>query len=82
MSQENVEILRRWHDAWNRGDLDTVTVSLGIAHDPDCDFTDVLHRADAALYEAKTLGRNRSVVYGDLEHGARSQTRSGVRSVT
>src|SRR2546430_15894075 len=24
MSQENVEILRRWHDGWNRGDLDTV----------------------------------------------------------
>ena len=24
MSQENLEILRRWHDAWNRGDLDTV----------------------------------------------------------
>ena len=23
MSQENLEILRRWIDAWNRGDLDT-----------------------------------------------------------
>jgi diguanylate cyclase (GGDEF)-like protein len=62
--------------ASQRGDLDTVTVSMGIAHDPDCDFTDVLHRADAALYEAKTLGRNRSIVYGDLEHRARSQTLS------
>jgi ketosteroid isomerase-like protein len=24
MSQDNLEILRRWHEAWNRGDLDTV----------------------------------------------------------
>ena len=23
MSQENLEVLRRWIDAWNRGDLDT-----------------------------------------------------------
>ena len=49
--------------ATQRGDLDGVTVSLGIAYDPQCAFSEVLQRADTALHDAKTLGRNRSVVY-------------------
>jgi diguanylate cyclase (GGDEF)-like protein len=53
--------------ALQRGDLDAVTVSLGIASDFHGDFNDGLERADAALHEAKTLGRNRSVVYGGQE---------------
>jgi diguanylate cyclase (GGDEF)-like protein len=49
--------------ASQRGDLDTVTVSLGIAGDAQGDFNDGLERADAALHEAKSSGRNRSVIY-------------------
>jgi ketosteroid isomerase-like protein len=30
MSQENLEILRRWIDAWNRGDLDTHAGLFGV----------------------------------------------------
>jgi diguanylate cyclase (GGDEF)-like protein len=38
-----------------------VTVSVGVAvtEDPDCDVSSLLKRADAALYRAKQLGRNR-----------------------
>jgi diguanylate cyclase (GGDEF)-like protein len=50
--------------ATQRGDLDAVTVSLGIASDPDAEFSEVVQRADAALHDAKSLGRNRSVVHG------------------
>jgi len=41
-----------------------VTVSIGVAelHDTDKTFSDVLKRADAALYEAKANGRNCSVL--------------------
>ncbi len=35
MSQENVEIVRRGHDAFNRRDLDAYLAS----HDPDVEFT-------------------------------------------
>jgi diguanylate cyclase (GGDEF)-like protein len=58
--------------ASQRGDLDAVTVSLGIASDLRGDFNEGLERADAALHEAKALGRNRSVVYGGQE--LRSET--------
>jgi diguanylate cyclase (GGDEF)-like protein len=38
------------------------TISVGIAHGYDNEsFSEVLHRADAALYKAKSLGRNRVV---------------------
>ena len=59
--------------ASQRGDLDTVTVSLGIAGDAHTDFSAGLERADAALHEAKTLGRNRSIIYSgrDLRTPAR-----------
>jgi diguanylate cyclase len=40
-----------------------VTVSLGVASlRPSEDTETLLHRADAALYRAKTEGRNRVVV--------------------
>ena len=58
--------------ASQRGDLDAVTVSLGIANDVYGDFNKGLERADAALHEAKMLGRNRSVVYGEQELHAAS----------
>jgi diguanylate cyclase (GGDEF)-like protein len=63
--------------ASQRGDLDTVTVSLGVAYDPDSDFAELLHHADAALYEAKTLGRNRAIVYGDQDNRTPAETLSG-----
>jgi diguanylate cyclase (GGDEF)-like protein len=44
-----------------------VTVSIGaaLAVDSDRDFDDVIERADRALYEAKSTGRDR-VVFGDV----------------
>ena len=56
--------------AAQRGDLDAVTVSLGIASEIHGDFNEGLERADAALHEAKALGRNRSVVFGGQERRA------------
>jgi diguanylate cyclase (GGDEF)-like protein len=38
-----------------------LTVSVGVAHAPAYDLTDLLHRADDALYQAKHAGRNRVV---------------------
>ncbi len=44
-----------------------ITISLGIAQCRDQDYneTDVVTRADHALYEAKRSGRNRTCVHGD-----------------
>lgn len=38
-----------------------LTVSVGVANAPAYDLTDLLHRADDALYQAKHAGRNRVV---------------------
>ena len=61
--------------AAQRGELDTVTVSLGISSHVHGDFSQCLERADAALHEAKVQGRNRSVVYdgGDPRAAAMAQ---------
>ena len=42
-----------------------MTASIGIAlHQPDeASFVDAMNRADAAMYRAKTAGRNRSEVH-------------------
>ena len=45
----------------------TVTVSIGVVPPPltpDDDLTGILRRADAALYQAKAAGRNRTMVAG------------------
>jgi diguanylate cyclase (GGDEF)-like protein/PAS domain S-box-containing protein len=46
-----------------------VQASIGLArHTPDCDATDLLRRADVAMYAAKELGKSRWVEYGpDLD---------------
>src|SRR3712207_4905071 len=48
-------------------DKQDITVSFGIATFPNhgCDPEHVLHKADQALYLAKQLGRDRSVIYSD-----------------
>jgi ketosteroid isomerase-like protein len=43
MSQENVEIVRRGNDAFNRGDFARLAESLH----PDFEFRDLAHAADA-----------------------------------
>ena len=42
-----------------------VQASIGVArHTPDCDASDLLRRADMAMYAAKELGKSRWVEYG------------------
>ncbi|MFH1550014.1 MAG: diguanylate cyclase [Planctomycetota bacterium] len=58
--KSSVETLEIEHTA---GDTSTVTISLGVATSRnniknDCRWTEVLKRADEALYEAKESGRN------------------------
>ncbi len=51
-----------------KGDDIRVTLSLGISTYPESASTkdSLIEKADRALYEAKRLGRNRSVHYGDV----------------
>ncbi|GAA3457788.1 putative bifunctional diguanylate cyclase/phosphodiesterase [Dactylosporangium matsuzakiense] len=42
-----------------------IQASIGVAaHTPDCDASDLLRRADMAMYAAKELGKSRWVEYG------------------
>ncbi len=73
--QPVVERLREAVAAQELRDGDAVvqtTLSAGIALYPahGADTEELLSRADAALYDAKRLGRNRSVVASDLTTGA------------
>ena len=50
-------------------DLGTITMSFGVElHDPSRSIDESLKRADAALYAAKSLGRNRVVTYDQIEN--------------
>jgi diguanylate cyclase (GGDEF)-like protein len=51
-----------------------VTVSVGVASG-ECDYGDLLARADVALYEAKRGGRNRVVVSSDAHGRGAEETR-------
>jgi diguanylate cyclase (GGDEF)-like protein/PAS domain S-box-containing protein len=55
-------------------ELVTVTASVGVAygHTELADATDLLRRADAAMYSAKRLGKDRTEVYDDHLHAAES----------
>jgi len=68
--RESVEKLG-WQRGFGEGEL---AVSVGVAcHDPEAlDRTDVLARADHALYAAKAGGGNRVVVSGEPERGAKT----------
>ncbi len=53
-------------------DLDPVTsFSAGVAvHDENEEPAETLARADAAMYDAKRAGRNRTVLAGDTDEAA------------
>lgn len=60
-----------------------VTVSIGgAALHPNENWEDWLARADAALYQAKRDGRNRSVVADDAMHGVVQEARATTGSAT
>lgn len=54
-----------------------MTASIGVSHadvslPPDNSLTQLLHNADAALYQAKTKGRNQVRVYSQADENSRS----------
>lgn len=59
-----LDAVRRMRVAWSGGTLDGITASIGLAVMPLHveDGEDLLAAADAALYRAKGLGRNRVVI--------------------
>ncbi|HEY0360416.1 MAG TPA: EAL domain-containing protein [Mycobacteriales bacterium] len=63
-------------------ELVAVTASVGVAHGHAelADATDLLRRADAAMYSAKRLGKDRTEVYDDQLHAA-AQSRARTEAV-
>ncbi len=64
---EICERLRQRVAAYPWGELAdglVVTVSIGLACTPPCDGDELTARADSALYDAKTAGRNRVAIAG------------------
>jgi polar amino acid transport system substrate-binding protein len=59
------EKLRKKIEEHDFGVQKKVTCSFGVAqYESDESLEHLIHRADLALYEAKSMGRNRVVVYG------------------
>lgn len=63
-------------------EIDTVSASIGIVAFPDdgCTLTELLERADAAMYRAKRAGRNRFRFHGDDESAALAAGRRPVHT--
>src|SRR5690625_5541977 len=62
---EKAEAFRRKIDTTNSPSGEPITISLGITsyHADDRVASEIIHRADEALYEAKQTGRNKTVMY-------------------
>jgi ketosteroid isomerase-like protein len=81
MSQENVEVVRRWYDAFNRGDVD---VWLGLL-DPQVTWQAAREDPDAAAHQTRAGARRYAEqwveAYEALHVEPRSFTESGDRVV-
>lgn len=62
---EKAEAFRRKIDTTNSPSGEPITISFGITsyHADDRVASEIVHRADEALYEAKQTGRNKTVMY-------------------
>ncbi|GIW01809.1 GGDEF domain-containing protein [Roseiflexus sp.] len=71
-AQMALDRVRMALQAINLADVPTITASFGVAEYLPGDTSEsILHRADQSMYLAKTTGRNRIVVDGDVEAGLR-----------
>lgn len=65
---ERIRILVEEHSCEVEGTVLSVTVSIGLAlSNNSCSLEDVIHCADLAMYQAKSLGRNQVFFKEDIE---------------
>jgi diguanylate cyclase (GGDEF)-like protein len=64
------------------GERTTVSIGIAMVDDPPCTLTEVVKRADDALYAAKSSGRNRFVNWKTMSPGLpRLQAATSIRPI-
>ncbi|MEM7465863.1 MAG: GGDEF domain-containing protein [Pseudomonadota bacterium] len=78
-----LERLRKTVEGHDFPTVDQVTVSIGWSSvTPNVPANSIIHRADRALYHAKSLGRNRTIKFEDHFQEAEPATNTDVRLFT